>query len=185
MRWMWVDRIVELIPGERAVGIKCISMAEEQVHDHFARDEERGLPWLPVMPASLIIEGMAQTAGLLVGHARGFKEKVVLGKVSRVELDEDVQPGVVLRYTARLERIDESGAATVGVVEVIDPAGAGSGGAAAGHAGAAGMGAAREIGRIDLMFSHVDKNMAGLGFPEHNFVFGEQFRVLLGMGGVG
>jgi hypothetical protein len=37
----------------------------------------------------------------------------------------------------------------------------------------------REIGRIDLVFSHLDNNMAGVEFPEHNFVFTEQFTELL------
>ena len=32
---------------------------------------------------------------------------------------------------------------------------------------------------IELMFSHIDQNMAGLKFPEHNFVFTEQFTELL------
>ena len=40
------------------------------------------------------------------------------------------------------------------------------------------------IGRIDLMFSHIDQNMAGHAFPEHNFVFGESFKTLLRMSGI-
>src|SRR5262245_41783391 len=71
MRWMWIDRIVELVPGKKAVAIKNVTMAEEHLHDHFPAGQ--GRPALPVMPASLIIEGMAQTAGILVGHAVHFK----------------------------------------------------------------------------------------------------------------
>jgi 3-hydroxyacyl-[acyl-carrier-protein] dehydratase len=37
------------------------------------------------MPASLIIEGMAQTGGILVGEARNFEEKVVLAKIPKAE----------------------------------------------------------------------------------------------------
>jgi len=163
MRWMWIDRIVELVPRERMVAIKNISLAEEHLHDHFAADAERNLPALPVMPFSLIIEGMAQTAGVLVGHANDFREKVVLAKVSKAEIDFDPVPGQTLRYTATIDRLDDSGAATLGTIEAID------------HA----TGGVSSIGAIDLMFSHIDHNMAGLPFPKHNFVFGEAFKTLI------
>ena len=172
MRWMWIDRIVELIPGERMVSIKNVSLAEEHLHDHFPADAERGLAALPIMPACFIIEGMAQTAGILVGHAGGFKEKVILAKINRVEIDQDATPGVTLRYTATLDRIDETGAATSGIVELIE------------HSSSGVSKQPRKIGRIDLMFSHIDRNMAGLEFPDHNFVFSESFRTILRTSGI-
>jgi 3-hydroxyacyl-[acyl-carrier-protein] dehydratase len=104
MRWMWIDRILTYEPGHRLVAIKNVSMAEEHLHDHFAADADG--PALPVMPASLIIEGMAQTAGILVGAEQRFAEKVILAKVSKVALERDVVPGQTLRYEARLERMD-------------------------------------------------------------------------------
>src|SRR4029077_7342523 len=103
---MWVDRVVELVPRQRLVAIKNVSLAEEHLHDHFAADPGRGLPALPVMPASLILEGMAQTAGILVGHAENFREKVILAKIGKAELDRDATPGTTLRYTATIERMD-------------------------------------------------------------------------------
>lgn len=162
MRWMWIDRVVELERGRRLVAIKNISLAEEHLHDHFASDGT--LPSQPVMPATLIIEGMAQSGGLLVGHVNDFREKVVLAKVSRVEIDEDAVPGQTLRYTVTIERMDDTGASTLGVVELIDLADGG---------------VPRQIGRVDLMFSHLDRNRGGQTFPEHNFVFGEAFKTLL------
>jgi 3-hydroxyacyl-[acyl-carrier-protein] dehydratase len=173
MRWMWIDRIVELVPRHRMVAVKNISLAEEHLHDHFAalapEQGRAGRPAMPVMPASLIIEGMAQTAGILVGHAEEFREKVILAKVSLAELEREALPGMTLRYTATLRQMDRQGASTEGVVELIDH---GCGGIP------------ERIGRIDLMFSHIDQNLAGLEFPEHNFVFGESFRVLLRMSGI-
>ena len=154
------------------VTIKNVSLAEEHLHDHFEADAALGMAALPIMPASLMIEGMAQTAGVLVGHAGGFKEKVVLAKVSRAEIDFDVTPGMTIRYTAVVERMDASGASTKGTVELIDPALAGSA-----------SGVAKEIGRVDLLFSFLDQNMSGMAFPEHNFVFGEGFKTLLRMSG--
>ena len=105
MRWMWIDRIVELVPRQRLVALKNISLAEEHLHDHFAAGLG-GAAALPVMPACFIIEGMAQAAGILVGHAGAFREKVVLAKVNTVELTRDAAPGATLLYTATIERLE-------------------------------------------------------------------------------
>ncbi len=170
MHWMWIDRIVELQPGRRLVAIKNISLAEEHLHDHFAASD--GQAALPVMPASLIIEGMAQAAGTLVGHAEEFREKVILAKVTLAELERDAAPGDTLRYTAEVRQMDRQGAATAGTVELLS------------HASGGGW---VQIGRIDLMFSHIDQQMglgAGPEFPKHNFVFGEGFKTLLRTSGI-
>lgn len=169
MRWVWIDRVLELETGRRLVAIKHVSLSEDHIHDHFVAEPERGLRAMPVMPASLIIEGMAQSGGILVGHANQFREKVVLAKVNKVELEREAGPGATLRYTAVVERMDEGGASVLGTVEVFD------------HYT---PGVAEKIGRVDLMFSHLDKNMTGMGFPEHNFVFGETFRTLLQTSGI-
>ncbi len=187
MRWMWIDRIVELRPRERLVAIKNVSLAEEHLHDHFPATGSRAA--LPVMPMSLIVEGMAQSAGILVGHAEGFKEKVILAKVSHAELTREALPGQTLRYTATIQQMDRMGASTTGVVELLDHAGGagGAGGLDAGPGSGKAPGTGRgfeRIGSIDLMFSHIDQNMAGVDFPEHNFVFSEAFRTLLRTSGI-
>jgi len=180
MRWMWIDRVIELVPRERLVAIKNVSLAEEHLHDHFAPDTAPGSdgvsrPALPLMPASLILEGMAQTAGVLVGHAEGFKQKVILAKIGKAELTRDVGPGMTLRYTATIQRMDEIGAATLGVVDLFDHAHPARG--------------YQTIGNIEMMFSHLDNNMGGAGapgdeFPAHNFVFGDSFKTLLRLSGI-
>lgn len=58
-----VDRIIELDPGQSAVSVKNVTMNEPQFMGHF--------PGHPVMPGVLIIEAMAQTAGLVVVHHMG------------------------------------------------------------------------------------------------------------------
>ncbi len=167
MRWMWIDRVVELVPRERLVAVKHVSAGEDHLADHFpARD---GHPPLPVMPASLIVEGMAQTAGVLVGHADAFKEKVILAKVTKAELLLDAIPGDTLRYTAEIERLTAQGASTRGTIERIDPCSPGE---------------VEAFGQVNLVFSHIDQNMAGTEFPEGNFVFGESFRTLLRTSGI-
>ena len=167
MRWMWIDTIVTYEPDKRLVAIKNVSLAEEHLHEHFPATAT--LPAQPVMPASLMIEGMAQTAGILVGSLRRFKEKVVLAKIQRAEINADVIPGQCIRYDARIERIDPMGAGTSGTIERMD------------HR----TGQWEKIGETEIMFSHVDQNMSGLAFPEHNFVFSDSFRYVLRSSGLG
>lgn len=140
---------MEFESGVRAAAIKNVSLAEEHLHDHF--------PAYQVMPASLIIEGMAQTAGILVGEARGFKEKVILAKVKRARLEREVRPGEQLRYEATIEQVSAEAASTTGRV-LCD---------------------GQQIGEIDIVFSHIDNNLSGLTFPKENFVFTEDFKSLL------
>lgn len=149
MRWIWIDKFIEFKSRDHAVSVKNVSLAEEQVHDLY--------PAFPIAPNSLIVEGMAQTAGLLVGEARGFAEKVVLAKIGRATFHRLVRPGETITFEARIEQLSDQGASTSGTAKVgIDL-----------------------VAHIELMFSHVDQNMAGLEFPEHNFVFTDQFKELV------
>ena len=173
MRWMWIDRILEIERAQRLVAIKHVSLAEEHMHDHFRASATRRAT--PVMPMSLIVEGMAQSAGILVGHAHDFAEKVVLAKVSKAELTRDAVPGCTLKYTATVVQISGSGAVSRGTVEMTHPGG--------GYPDAAPSQTER-IGQIDLMFSHLDRNAAGIEYPEHNFVFSESFKTLLHSSGI-
>ncbi|HEB60231.1 MAG TPA: beta-hydroxyacyl-ACP dehydratase [Phycisphaeraceae bacterium] len=169
MRWMWIDRILELEPGKRMVAMKNVTLAEDYLHDHFPEqnlESGKSVPALPVMPACFIVEGMAQTAGILVGQASDFREKVILAKIPRAELDFDVFPGQTLLFRAEIERLDPMGASTRGTVLVLDH-----------HAD--GSVNQHKLGEIDIFFSHIDQNMAGVEFPEDNFVFGDNFRALL------
>ena len=79
MRWYWIDRFLEFNSGRSCQSVKNVSLAEEHLHDHF--------PGYPVMPASLIIEGLAQTGGILVGEAtRNIVRDVVFREVDRVKV---------------------------------------------------------------------------------------------------
>src|SRR3990172_7102841 len=149
MRWIWIDAFVEFESGRRASAIKNITLAEEHLHDHF--------PGYPVMPACLLIEGMAQTAGILVGEVRGFAENVILAKIRKAEFDDYAVPGDQIRFDAVLETIDDRAAATTGSV----------------------LKNGKPMGRVDLMFSHVNQAEKPIGLPDHNFVFTDQFLNLL------
>lgn len=102
MRWYWIDRFTEFESGKRAKAIKVVSLAEDHMRDHF--------PSYPVMPKSLIIEGMAQTGGLLACEYGGFREKVVLAKIGKAKFFGEAFPGDTLEYTATVEYIKRDGA---------------------------------------------------------------------------
>lgn len=149
MRWIWIDKFVEFESGRRAVAVKNISLAEEHLHDHFLG--------YPIVPVSLMIEGMAQTGGILVGEARNFQEKVILAKINRALFHDIVCAGDQLRLTAEVENLAQEAATIVGTIDCGD----------------------KHIADINLMYSHIDQNMTGLEFPEENFVFNRQFMDLL------
>ncbi|MGL4465239.1 MAG: beta-hydroxyacyl-ACP dehydratase [Planctomycetia bacterium] len=102
MRWIWIDRFVEFHSGRSAKAVKTVSVAEDHVHEQY--------PGYPVLPPSLILEGLAQTGGILVGEANDFKEKVVLAKVPRVEFFDYATAGDVLHYEVRLNELRHEGA---------------------------------------------------------------------------
>ena len=104
MRWFWIDRFTEFERGRRAVAIKAVALSEEQFDDYS--------PGFPVMPASLIIEGMAQTAGLLVGEMEGFAQRVVLAKIGKAVFHRPAVPGDLLRYEAKIADVKGDGALT-------------------------------------------------------------------------
>ena len=103
MRWYWIDRFMEFESGRYAKAVKCVSLAEDHLHDHF--------PKHPVLPESLVIEGLAQTGGLLVCEHNRFTEKVILAKIPKVEFFGEAAPGDTLVYTATIEYINHNGAA--------------------------------------------------------------------------
>jgi 3-hydroxyacyl-[acyl-carrier-protein] dehydratase len=149
MRWIWIDTFVDFVSGKRASAVKNVTLAEDYLHDHF--------PGHPILPPTLMIEGMAQTAGILVGEARGFVENVILAKIRTAEFEDYAVPGDQLRYDAVLETVDDRAAVTSGTVYKNN----------------------KPIGRVDLIFSHVNQADKAMDLPDHNFVFTEAFMGLL------
>ena len=110
MRWFWIDRFVEFVRDTRATTIKNVSFGEEPIDDY--------LPGHPHYPHSLIIEGMAQTGGLLVSEAGGFQTKTVLAKVSKAIFHDLTVPGDQIFLTAVVQDKKPSGAIIEGTVTV-------------------------------------------------------------------
>ena len=111
MRWFWIDRFLEFERAKRAVAIKNISLAEDYLTDY--------MPGYPVFPQALVVEGLAQTGGLLAGEVNGFRERVVLAKVAKAEFHLLARPGDTLTYEAILEDVKSSGAICRGISRQI------------------------------------------------------------------
>lgn len=112
MRWFWLDCFTEFVSASHATALKCVSLSEDYLHDHW--------PDYPVFPNSLVAEGMAQTSGLLVSEAYKFAELVVLAKFANCTFDGEVRPGETLRYHAKIDQLKDAGASAQVTAHVGD-----------------------------------------------------------------
>lgn len=99
--FLLVDRILELEPGVKAVGIKNVSINEPFFVGHF--------PDYPVMPGVLIVEAMAQVGAVALLSMEDFKGKLALfAGIDGVRFKRQVVPGDQLRMEVELKKIRSS-----------------------------------------------------------------------------
>ena len=90
MKFYLVDRILELEPPKRIVGVKNLSLAEEYLADHF--------PAYPVLPGVMMLEALVQSAAWLVRASTDFERTLVmLREAQHVRYGSFVRPGGQLR----------------------------------------------------------------------------------------
>ena len=151
MRWLWIDRFTDFQPRRYAVAVKNLSLAEDHFADHF--------PGYPVMPAPLMLEGLAQTGGILVGQANDFKDNVVLAKIPKAKFTREAYPGEQLTYRTDIIDLREQGALVSGTVSVGE----------------------ERIGEAEIFFAHIDAEQSISLFGKTNFVFDGNLKEILGL----
>jgi 3-hydroxyacyl-[acyl-carrier-protein] dehydratase len=155
MRWLWIDRFLEFHRGKSARAVKNLSLAEDHFADHF--------PGYPVMPAPLMLEGLAQAGGILVGEANDFREKVVLAKIPKAVFHREALAGQQLWYEVELLHLRPEGASVQGRITALTP----------------GNSVPIPIGEAEIFFAHLDQSRSQQIFGDRNFVFTGEMRQLL------
>lgn len=96
MRYLLLDGIHELVAGETARGVKCVTLTDEILRDHFR--------WAPIFPGTMIIEAMAQLAGALIEEtavaAGRPRDLAVLAGIDRARFIRGVPPGERMELSA-------------------------------------------------------------------------------------
>ena len=98
MRFYLLDRVTECEPGKRARGLKNVALSEDFLEEHFAG--------IPIMPGTLILEGLAQLSGYLLARTVSpdapHKHKAILSMVEKAKFKRVVRPGDRLVYETQI-----------------------------------------------------------------------------------
>ena len=90
-----IDRVIEHVPGKKAVALKNVTINEPQFQGHF--------PERPLMPGVLIVESMAQVGGIIVTQMQDLpKGLFVFAGINNVKFRKPVVPGDQLVITCEL-----------------------------------------------------------------------------------
>ncbi len=95
-----VDRVIDMIPGQSATGIKAVTINEPFFAGHF--------PARPIMPGVLIVEALAQTAGVLAIHTARAKDAdagdklVYFMAIENAKFRAPVEPGCLLHLKVQV-----------------------------------------------------------------------------------
>lgn len=93
--FLLVDRVIELEPGKRAVGMKNVSFNEDFFRGHFPQE--------PVMPGVLIVEALAQVGAVVMLSLDEFKGRTAyFGGINRARFRRKVVPGDQLRLETEI-----------------------------------------------------------------------------------
>lgn len=107
MKFILIDRITEVVPGQRITAVKALSLAEEYLADHFPR--------FPVLPGVLMVEALVQASAWLVRVTQDFTHSMVLlSEAKNVTYKSFVSPGQVFELSVEAKEIGATSSRFVG-----------------------------------------------------------------------
>jgi 3-hydroxyacyl-[acyl-carrier-protein] dehydratase len=107
MKFVLIDRITELVPGERISAVKALTLAEEYLADHF--------PTFPVMPGVLIFQTLVEASTWLVRETERFAHSMLLvAEAKNVTYKSFVSPGQTLEVSVEAKAIEPGSSRFVG-----------------------------------------------------------------------
>lgn len=111
--FLLIDRVLEIVEGERVVAIKNVTNNEEFFNGHFPQE--------PVMPGVLIIEAMAQAGAVAILSMEEHKGKTVyFGGIDKAKFRAKVVPGDTLRFEVEIVKLKKVAGIGKGVAYVGD-----------------------------------------------------------------
>ncbi len=114
MRYFLIDKVTELVRGERARGVKNVTLSDEILHDHF--------PDHPIMPGALIVESLAQLAGFLLEMSTNRPDaplrRALLVQIQQAKFHETAGPGDRLDLEVSIDSTLEGAAQVTGEARV-------------------------------------------------------------------
>lgn len=102
MRYYLVDKVTAIERGKSIKGIKCVTLTDQTVHDHF--------PTMPIFPGSLIVEGLAQLGGCLIEVSMNQDPqaqplRAVLVQIDKMKFYKPTFAGDRLEYTVEVQSL--------------------------------------------------------------------------------
>ncbi|CAD7849947.1 MAG: 3-hydroxyacyl-[acyl-carrier-protein] dehydratase, FabZ form (EC 4.2.1.59) [Olavius algarvensis Delta 4 endosymbiont] len=113
--FLLVDRILDIVPGERITGLKNVTINEPFFQGHF--------PEMPIMPGVLIVEAMAQVGGVLIAETVDLKALgglIYFMSIDKVRFRKPVQPGDQLIFDLEVLKIRSRAVKMAGRATVDD-----------------------------------------------------------------
>ncbi|MBN2313258.1 MAG: beta-hydroxyacyl-ACP dehydratase [Sedimentisphaerales bacterium] len=108
MRYILIDKVVEIETGRHIKAVKNVSLSEEYLADHF--------PTFPVLPGVLLLEGLIESASWLVRRTENFTHSMILLEQARnVKYKSFLAPGTQIEYTVEAKMIEENISSFTGV----------------------------------------------------------------------
>jgi 3-hydroxyacyl-[acyl-carrier-protein] dehydratase len=112
VRHFHLDRVTSLERGVRAIGVRSVALSDDVFAEHF--------PGNPVLPGVYVLEGLAQTAGVLLWETTDHARIALMTSVDRARFAGFARPGEVVQFAVEIESLDEDAARVLGTATVAD-----------------------------------------------------------------